>query len=118
MRSETGTHGQRNQTFIEAARRAQIVTAAIETIAGLGYGQASLARIAERAGTSKGVISYHFPGKDDLAGVARNQAMIVFPASIRWVQRAYRLFPGVIDRYYFLPRLRDLRRYRTAASGR
>jgi hypothetical protein len=53
-----------------------------------------------------------------LAGVARNQAMIVFPASIRWVRRAYRLFPGVIDRYYFLPRLRDMRRYRTAASGR
>lgn len=66
MRSETGSPGQQNQTFIEAARRAQIVTAAIDTIAGLGYGQASLARIAERAGTSKGVICYHFAGKDDL----------------------------------------------------
>jgi TetR/AcrR family transcriptional regulator, fatty acid metabolism regulator protein len=53
-------------TFIEAARRAQIMAAAIDTIAELGYGQASLARIAERAGTSKGVISYHFAGKDDL----------------------------------------------------
>jgi AcrR family transcriptional regulator len=53
-------------TFTEAARRAQIITAAIDTIAELGYGQASLARIAERAGTSKGVISYHFAGKDDL----------------------------------------------------
>lgn len=53
-------------TFIEAARRAQIVSAAIDTIAELGYGQASLARIAKRAGTSKGVISYHFAGKDDL----------------------------------------------------
>ncbi len=53
-------------TFTEAARRAQIVTAAIDTIAELGYGQASLARIAKRAGASKGVISYHFAGKDDL----------------------------------------------------
>jgi TetR/AcrR family fatty acid metabolism transcriptional regulator len=53
-------------TFTEAARRAQIITAAIDTIAEAGYGQASLARIAERAGTSKGVISYHFAGKDDL----------------------------------------------------
>jgi TetR/AcrR family transcriptional regulator, fatty acid metabolism regulator protein len=53
-------------TFIEAARRAQIMAAAIDTIADMGYGQASLARIAERAGTSKGVISYHFAGKDDL----------------------------------------------------
>ncbi len=42
------------------------MVAAIDTIAELGYGQASLARIAERAGTSKGVICYHFEGKDDL----------------------------------------------------
>ena len=66
VRPESGSTGQKNLTFIEAARRAQIVTAAIDTIAELGYGQASLARIAERAGTSKGVISYHFAGKDDL----------------------------------------------------
>ena len=66
MRSDSGSGGQRELTFIEAARRAQIVTAAIETIAEAGYGQASLARIAERAGISKGVISYHFAGKDDL----------------------------------------------------
>jgi TetR/AcrR family transcriptional regulator, fatty acid metabolism regulator protein len=42
------------------------VKAAIDTIAGLGYGQASLARIAETADTSKGVILYHFGGKDEL----------------------------------------------------
>ena len=42
------------------------MAAAIDTIAELGYGQASLARIAERAGTSKGVIIYHFGSKDDL----------------------------------------------------
>ena len=42
------------------------MAAAIDTIAELGYGQASLARIAERAGTSKRVICYHFDGKDDL----------------------------------------------------
>jgi TetR/AcrR family fatty acid metabolism transcriptional regulator len=66
MRPEAGSVGQRDLTFTEAARRAQIVTAAIDTIAELGYGQASLARIAERAGTSKGVVSYHFAGKDDL----------------------------------------------------
>jgi AcrR family transcriptional regulator len=66
MRPESGSGGQRDRTFIEAARRAQIVNAAIDSIAGLGYGQASLARVAERAGTSKGVISYHFAGKDDL----------------------------------------------------
>jgi AcrR family transcriptional regulator len=49
------------------ARRAQIVAAAIETIAELGYSQASFARIADRAGlSSTRLISYHFAGKDDL----------------------------------------------------
>jgi TetR/AcrR family fatty acid metabolism transcriptional regulator len=67
MRSESGRSGQQKErTFIETARRAQIMAAAIDTIAELGYGQASLSRIAETAGTSKGVICYHFGGKDDL----------------------------------------------------
>ena len=54
------------RTFIETARRAQIVAAAIDTIADAGYPQASFARIAERVGISRGLISYHFAGKDDL----------------------------------------------------
>ena len=67
MRSESSPIGQEStRTFTETARRAQIVAAAIDTIAELGYGQASLARIAETAGTSKGVIIYHFGGKDEL----------------------------------------------------
>ncbi|MGH3153628.1 MAG: TetR/AcrR family transcriptional regulator [Streptosporangiaceae bacterium] len=60
-----GTAGE-ERSFIETARRAQIVAAAIEVIAELGYGQASLARIAQRIGVSKGVISYYFAAKDDL----------------------------------------------------
>src|SRR6202453_4771003 len=47
------------RTFIETARRAQIVAAAIDTIAELGYAQASFARIADRVGISRGLISYH-----------------------------------------------------------
>ena len=67
MWSESRAYGQQEgRTFIETARRAQIMAAAIDTIAEQGYGQASLARIAETAGTSKGVILYHFGGKDDL----------------------------------------------------
>ncbi|GLZ49207.1 TetR family transcriptional regulator [Actinomycetospora sp. NBRC 106375] len=53
-------------SFIERARRTQIIGAAAATIAEDGIGQASLARIAKRAGVSKGVVSYHFAGKDDL----------------------------------------------------
>ena len=54
------------RTFTEIARRHQIVGAAIDTIAEVGYAKTSLARIAGRIGISKGVISYHFAGKDDL----------------------------------------------------
>lgn len=54
------------RTFIEMARRAQIVDAAIKTIAEEGYAGASLARIAERARISRGLISYHFAGKEEL----------------------------------------------------
>lgn len=55
------------RSITATARRAQIVAAAIETIAELGYQQASFARIAERAGlSSTRLISYHFAGKDEL----------------------------------------------------
>ncbi len=56
----------RARTFTEEARRAQILGCAIEVLAELGYAQSSFARIAERAGVSKSVISYHFAGKDEL----------------------------------------------------
>jgi AcrR family transcriptional regulator len=65
MRPEIGTGGQ-PKSFIEEARRRQIIAAAVEVISDLGYVNASLARIAEHAGISKGVISYHFAGKDEL----------------------------------------------------
>ena len=55
------------KTFTESARRAQIVTAAIEVIAEIGYAKASFSQIAKHAGlSSTGMISYHFAGKDDL----------------------------------------------------
>lgn len=54
------------RTFTEAARRAQMIEAAIDTIAEVGFGRASLARIGARVGISKGLIGYHFAGKDDL----------------------------------------------------
>jgi AcrR family transcriptional regulator len=56
------------------ARRAQIVAATVEVIADAGYGQASFARIAKRAGlSSTRLISYHFAGKDELiAAVAES----------------------------------------------
>jgi len=66
MRSNSGTSGQTRPSFIEEARRSQIVDTAIRTIATRGYSRTSLAEIAREAGISKGVISYHFEGKGDL----------------------------------------------------
>lgn len=63
MRSDSRPRG---QTFTEAARRRQLSKAAIEVLASEGFAAASLARIAQHAGISKGVISYHFVGKDEL----------------------------------------------------
>lgn len=56
----------KGRSFIEAARRAQIVATAEKVVAELGYARASLAKVAERAGISKSVILYHFDGKQDL----------------------------------------------------
>ncbi|MDX6282403.1 MAG: hypothetical protein QOH03_3474 [Kribbellaceae bacterium] len=66
MRSE-------NETFIEAARRAQLADCAVEVIAEGGIGKASMARIAERAGVSVGVISYHFGNKAGLIAAVVEQ---------------------------------------------
>lgn len=66
MRSVDRTGAARPRTFTETARRAQIVGAAVDVIAEVGYAQASLARIADQLDISKGVILYHFVGKEDL----------------------------------------------------
>ena len=64
-----------NRSFVARARRAQIVEAAIETVAEVGYTNASLSRIAVSLGISKGVISYHFAGKDDLIAEIVSQVL-------------------------------------------
>jgi TetR/AcrR family fatty acid metabolism transcriptional regulator len=66
MRTKNASDRQKRPSFIEAARRAQLIECAIETIATLGYAQASLAQIAKRAGISKSVITYYFSSKEEL----------------------------------------------------
>lgn len=66
MRAKDGSAKQ-GRSFTEERRRAQIVDAAVETIAELGYARTSFGQIAKRAGlSSTGMISYHFASKDDL----------------------------------------------------
>ncbi|MCH5641345.1 MULTISPECIES: TetR/AcrR family transcriptional regulator [unclassified Gordonia (in: high G+C Gram-positive bacteria)] len=67
------------RTFADQARRRQIVACAIDLIAEVGYPQASLAKIAERAGIAKSVVLYHFKNKDEIVeGVVAS----VFEASV------------------------------------
>lgn len=73
---------QRSGSFIEQARRTQIVDCAVETLAEIGYGNTSLAAIAKRAGISKGVISYHFAGKDELMQQVLNESMALAEAEM------------------------------------
>src|SRR5699024_11635376 len=54
------------QSFIANARREQIIKAAIEVLKEIGYVKTSLAKIAQKAKISTGLISYHFSGKEDL----------------------------------------------------
>lgn len=56
----------RPPTFIERARRRQIVEATIAILAEVGYAKTTFAKIARRAEISPGLISYHFGSKDDL----------------------------------------------------
>ncbi|MFC0067312.1 TetR/AcrR family transcriptional regulator [Umezawaea endophytica] len=66
-------------TVTEQARRAQIVGAAIRTVAELDYASTSFKRIAERAGlSSTGLISYHFAGKQELVDEVFREVLAVF----------------------------------------
>lgn len=64
MRSEAA----KPLTFTQAARRAQIVTCAIEVIAEVGWAQTSIRKIADRVGIAMSAVLYHFGTKDNLVG--------------------------------------------------
>jgi TetR/AcrR family fatty acid metabolism transcriptional regulator len=66
MRAKTKSVAAENASFAETARRAQIVDCAIDAIAEVGFAKASVDQIAKRAGVSKGVITYHFPSKEEI----------------------------------------------------
>lgn len=55
-----------NTSFVHAARREQLVRCATELVAEVGLARASTVRIAERAGVSRGVLTYHFRDRADL----------------------------------------------------
>ncbi|HEY6982603.1 TetR/AcrR family transcriptional regulator [Reyranella sp.] len=99
MRARTRSVPAESRSFTETARRAQIVDCAIDTIAAVGFAKASVDRIAKRAGVSKGVITYHFPNKEEIvdaivekvvaAGRAHMEPRILAETSAAGRLRAY-----------------------------
>jgi AcrR family transcriptional regulator len=106
------------RTFIEAARRAQVVAAAIEAIADLGYPAASLARIAEYAGTSKGVVTYHFQDKEDLVRAVSTEVLARIGEYVGDQIAAETSGPGMLRAYISsnLAFMRDFRKHVMAIS--
>lgn len=65
--AEDGTGGAGEQeSFIRGARRWQLVESAVEVIAEVGLARASTVRIAQHAGVSRGVLTYHFRDRAEL----------------------------------------------------
>ena len=76
MRAKTKSARAENRSFAETARRAQIVDCAIDAIAEMGFANASVDQIAKRAGVSKGVITYHFPSKEEIVNAVIEKVVV------------------------------------------
>lgn len=97
MRSKNSPSG---PSFLEAARRAQIVGCAIEVLAEEGYAQATLARIAARAGVSKSVVVYHFGGKEQVLEQAVMEIMTTATEVVRPQLEAETTAAGRLAAYF------------------
>lgn len=76
------------------------MTAAIETIAEVGYTKTSFAKIAKRARlSSTGMISYHFAGKEDLVGAVTEEVMRVATEFMQPRIRAAQGYTGMLRAY-------------------
>lgn len=66
-RGRSGVARQKARTSKADATRRQLLDAALSVIAAHGYSEATVDRIVEEAGVSKGVAYYHFSSKADIA---------------------------------------------------
>ncbi|GAA0964613.1 TetR/AcrR family transcriptional regulator [Actinocorallia libanotica] len=72
----------RRLSFIEQARRDQLVETTIGLVAEHGYAAASLARIAQAAGITKGAVLYHFASKDAVVAAAHAHVLDALVADV------------------------------------
>ena len=87
MRSDGDPDGQSlSRTFLEQARRTQLIDCAVEVLVAHGYAGTTLSRVAERAGVSKGVVLYHFASKAELLEATVNE---VYDRGIRHAKESW-----------------------------
>jgi betaine-aldehyde dehydrogenase len=67
----------------DALRRRQLIDATIDAIADLGFAQASLGVIAERAGVSPGLVAHYFANKDGLLEATMRRLVRDLAANVR-----------------------------------
>lgn len=82
MATEFSAQAAGGGTFIERARRAQLIDVTIELVADEGYSGASLARIAQRADLSKAAVLYHFASKDALVRAAHEHTLTALTGEV------------------------------------
>lgn len=70
------------RSFIERARREQLIRITIELVAEEGYAAASLTRIARTAGITKGAVLYHFASRDAVVAAALAHVLDVLVAEV------------------------------------
>jgi TetR/AcrR family transcriptional regulator, transcriptional repressor of aconitase len=66
-----------------AAKRTELLDAAISVIAQDGVAAASLRRVAERAGTSTGAVTYYFANKEEMMAAVIDRQFDIFDAMLR-----------------------------------
>jgi AcrR family transcriptional regulator len=113
------------RSFIEQARRAQIIAATIEVLAAYGSANATFVRIARQAGlSSPGLISYHFKNKEELweqtvvsistkrmanvvaatqrAATATDELRNALEADLAYMGSQPKLFAAIVEAFYTL----------------
>jgi AcrR family transcriptional regulator len=88
------------RSITSTARRSQIVNAAIEVIAEVGYRRTSFARIAEHAGlSSTRLISYHFADKQDLNAAIVSEVLSAIGTAVGERVGAEKTAAGMLQAY-------------------
>jgi TetR/AcrR family transcriptional regulator, transcriptional repressor of aconitase len=65
------------------ARRTELLDAAVSVIAQEGFAEASLRRVAERAGCSTGAVTYYFANREEMMAAVIESQFDVFDAMLR-----------------------------------